>query len=80
MTQNLSEIFAKEVKIFGFLVLSLLPKYVDEFYREVPKKLASGELKYLEDRTIGLENAGKALMENQQGKNMGKSVVIVADE
>lgn len=72
MTQNLSEIFAKEVKIFGFLVLSLLPKYVDEFYREVPKKLASGELKYLEDRTIGLENAGKALMENQQGEEHGK--------
>ena len=46
----------------------------------MPKKLASGEIKYTEDITRGLENAGHAILDVQTGKNKGKSVVVVAEE
>ena len=77
---NLVKIVSKEIKVFGFLVFSLTDKYGDAFYREVPAQVARGELKYLEDVTKGLENAGHALYNVQTGRNYGKSVVQVADE
>jgi len=61
-------------------VTILEPKYEEEFYKVIPPKLASGEIKYLEDVTKGLENAGHAILSVQAGTNKGKSVVWVADE
>lgn len=78
--QNLAQIFAKEITIYGFLVNTILPKYVDEFYKEIPAKLARGELSYLEHRVVGLDHVGDALLAVQKGQNLGKSVVIVADD
>ena len=40
----------------------------------------TGKLKYAEDRTIGLENAGQAMVDLLSGKARGKSIVVVADE
>lgn len=77
---NLMQIVAKEIKISGFLVFSLLPKYGAAFYAEIPRRIAAGEFKYIEDAKKGLDLAGHAIQEVQQGKNHGKSVVIVADE
>ena len=78
--KNLFEIIPKELHIHGILVMSLLPKYVQAFYSEIPARIASGELKYTEDLTEGLENGGQAILDVQSGKNKGKSVVRVARE
>ena len=78
--KNLMNIIYKELKIFGFIVGSLRPKYSEEFYREVPKLVANGTIKYREDRTIGLEYAGHALEAVQRDTNKAKSVIIVNEE
>lgn len=78
--KNLMAIIYKEVKIFGFIVNSLRPKYAEEFYKEVPKLVANGTIKYKEDRTIGLQYAGHALEAVQRGTNKAKSVIIVNEE
>ena len=76
--QNLVEIINKELQICGFVVTSLRPKCVQAFYSEIPARIASGELKYTEEVTEGLENSGEAILDIQSGKNKGKSVVRVA--
>ena len=73
-------IVRRSLKLFGFIVSDLLPKYKDEFYQVVPGMVADGELKYIEDAKQGLEHAGDAIREVWQGKNRGKSVVIVGTE
>jgi len=78
--QNLMHIVRSELHLHGFVVGTHLPKYREEFYREVPAKIARGEIKYIEDAKKGLEWAGHAILDVQQGKNHGKSVVIVAEE
>lgn len=46
----------------------------------MPAKIASGEMKYLEDRSYGLESVGDAILAVQKGTNFGKKVVIVAED
>lgn len=70
---------AKELKLYGFIVWSLLPKYKDAFYAEVPALIASCELKIKEDLTKGLESVGEAILAVQKGTNTGKSVIVVAE-
>ena len=77
--RNLMAIVAKELQIHGFLIFSLLPKYGEEFYREVPARIARGEFRYIEDIKRGLQHAGDAIYEVQAGKNHGKSVILVAE-
>ena len=77
---NLMQIVAKELKIFGFIVGSLDYKYQKEFYATVPGMITRGEIKYKEDITKGLEYAGHAILAVQSGKNTGKSVISVAEE
>ncbi|KAF8444566.1 alcohol dehydrogenase [Boletus edulis BED1] len=78
---NLMNIVGREIKIYGFIMLSLLPKYRDAFYAEVPALITSGELKLCkEDVSKGLESAGEAILAVQKGTNTGKSVIIVADQ
>jgi NADPH-dependent curcumin reductase CurA len=45
-----------------------------------PKLIQDGKIEYTEEITRGLENMGEAILLQQQGKNKGKSVVVVADE
>ena len=78
--KNLFEIVAKEIKLYGFLTPSLLPRWGDDFSREIPPLVASGELKYLEDVKHGLKYAGDAIYEMQTGQNHGKSIIKVAEE
>lgn len=73
-------VISSQIKMYGFIVSSLTHKYEEAFYKEIPAKLASGELKYKEDVTKGLENAGEAILANQTGENFGKSVILVAEE
>ena len=77
---NLMMIVGKELSLYGFIVTTLLPKYQEDFYREVPGWIADGTIKYTEDVTKGLEYAGHAFEAVQRGTNKGKSVVLVAEE
>lgn len=67
--KNLVLIMRKTISLYGFL-----------FFRVVPPKLATGELKYADDITKGLENVGEAILDVLQGKNKGKKIVLVAEE
>lgn len=78
--QNLGAIVTKEISINGFLITHRGATYRDQFYKEVPKLIQEGKIKYKEDITRGLENAGQALLDQQQGKNFGKTVILVASE
>ena len=78
--KNLTQIFAKELSIFGFIVSSLLPKYEELFYEEMAKLVASGHIQFREDRSYGLEHAGQAILDVQKGRNNGKKVIVVAED
>jgi len=73
-------IFERDVTIYGFRILWIMAPYVEDFYKEIPKAIASGKLKYREQITKGLENSGKVLFEVQKGLNEGKAVIAVADD
>ncbi|EPS94416.1 hypothetical protein FOMPIDRAFT_1134389 [Fomitopsis schrenkii] len=78
--KNLSQIIYQQLRVCGFVVGSLYNKYRERFYQEMPAKIASGEMKYLEDRSYGLESVGDAILAVQKGTNFGKKVVIVAED
>ncbi|KZO91016.1 NAD(P)-binding protein [Calocera viscosa TUFC12733] len=76
--KNTYSLLYKEVKMQGLYVTSYEEKYSDEFYATVPKMIAEGKIKYLEDVTEGLEHAPNALLGVLKGDNVGKAVVKVA--
>ncbi|KAJ7046161.1 hypothetical protein C8F04DRAFT_1063508 [Mycena alexandri] len=78
--KNMSMVVGKTLHIHGILVFRLLPKYYKEFYDTIPAKLASGELKYSEDVTKGLDKVGDVILAVQKGTNKAKAVVVVAEE
>ncbi|KAJ7668858.1 hypothetical protein B0H17DRAFT_1087578 [Mycena rosella] len=78
--KNMHQTFSRSLSINGFIVSRLEPKYDTEFYATIPRALASGEIKYREDVSNGLETVGDAILRVQQGKNTGKAVVVVAEE
>ncbi|KAL0961160.1 hypothetical protein HGRIS_006132 [Hohenbuehelia grisea] len=77
--KNIFQIIPKSITIHGFNVPALAPKYIAEFRKEVPGLIAHGELKVLEHITKGLDKAGHALLDVLTGKNIGKSILIVAE-
>ncbi|KAH7924548.1 alcohol dehydrogenase [Leucogyrophana mollusca] len=78
--RNMMNVVAKEIKMSGILVTSLLPKYMEAFLAEIPPLITKGEFKYREDITKGLEHTGEAILAVQKGTNIGKSVILVADK
>ena len=42
--------------------------------------VASGQIKYTEDRSTGLQSVGEAILSVQKGTNTGKKVIIVAGD
>ena len=78
--KNLMHIIRSEIKIFGFTVGTLHPKYAKEFYEVVPKLIKDGKIKYNEEVTHGLEHASQVLADSQRGRNVGKPIVQVAEE
>lgn len=73
-------VVGKCLSINGFLVGRLEKKHDAEFYATVPAKLASGELKYTEEVTKGLDKVGDVILAVQKGTNKAKAVIHVADE
>ncbi|KAJ7816175.1 hypothetical protein B0H13DRAFT_2380576 [Mycena leptocephala] len=78
--KNFSMVIGKCLHIHGILVLPLFPKYYKEFYSTIPAMLASGELKYSEEITKGLDKVGDVILAVQKGTNKAKAVVVVAEE
>ncbi|KAJ7830640.1 hypothetical protein B0H14DRAFT_2806749 [Mycena olivaceomarginata] len=78
--KNWNLINPKCLHIHGILIFTLFPKYAEEFYATIPAKLASGEFKYTEDVTKGLEKVGDVILAVQKGTNKAKAVVVVAEE
>ncbi|KAJ7082168.1 hypothetical protein C8R43DRAFT_1052451 [Mycena crocata] len=78
--KNLYEVIGKGVHIHGLQIFPLQAKYAKEFYATIPPKLASGELKYTEEITTGLDKVGDVILRVQKGENTAKAVVIVAEE
>lgn len=65
------------LQVFGLLQTDHVARF-GQFLKETAPKVASGEIKYLEDTEDGLENAPKAFMSMLKGGNMGKQVVKVS--
>lgn len=79
--QNLMNIIAKRLSIYGFLIFDhMTPENAKEFYDTVPAMIAKGDIVFLEDKKYGLEKVGEAILDVQSGKNHGKSVIVVAEE
>jgi len=78
--KNTRWLFKKRLHIHGLLTPDLTPKYGERFFKEVPALLASGKIKTKDHIVHGLENADTAFLEMLQGKHLGKTVVVVADD
>ncbi|KAJ6559477.1 alcohol dehydrogenase [Mycena vulgaris] len=78
--QNFSLIVAKSLRVYGIFIGHLIQKYYTEFYSTIPVKLASGEIKYSEEISKGLDKVGDVILAVQNGTNKAKAVVVVAEE
>ena len=78
--QNYAQILWKQLTLSGFLVKDLFEKYLEQFMRDIPPRVAKGEIKYTEDKRQGLQSVGQLMYDVQAGKNTGKAVIVVADE
>ncbi len=67
-------ILVKFLSVNGFIISNHFDRY-PEFLSEIAPKVASGEIKYLEDVADGLENAPAAFMAMLKGGNTGKQIV-----
>jgi NADPH-dependent curcumin reductase CurA len=62
----------------GFLVSDYAPRF-DEAARKLARWVASGELRWREDVTEGLENAPRAFIGMLNGENRGKTLVKIGN-
>lgn len=62
----------------GFLVSDYAPRF-DEAARRLARWVASGDVRWREDVTVGLENAPAAFIGMLNGANRGKALVQVAE-
>jgi NADPH-dependent curcumin reductase CurA len=54
--------------------------FVQEFRETILPKLASGQFKFTEDITKGLDKVGDVILALMKGTNTGKAIVVVAEE
>ncbi|EIW81320.1 alcohol dehydrogenase [Coniophora puteana RWD-64-598 SS2] len=79
--KNLFMTIPKEVQLHGFIAVGWMEEnWGREFRETMPKLIASGEIKYKEELIKGLDKAAEAVTAQLEGKNVGKPVLIVADE
>lgn len=67
-------ILVKFLNVNGFIISNHFDQ-LPEFLNDIAPKVASGELKYLEDMAEGLENAPAAFASMLTGGNTGKQIV-----
>ncbi|KAJ7262872.1 hypothetical protein C8J57DRAFT_1630610, partial [Mycena rebaudengoi] len=78
--KNLGQLIGKSISMHGIVVSRLQPKYDEEFYATVPVKIVTGEIKYREEVSRGLDKVGDVMLSVQKGTNKAKAVIIVANE
>ncbi len=61
--KNLFNIVTKELKYQGFIVSSFIPKWLGQFYKDIPPMLASGKITNKEDVTFGVYGAEDCVLE-----------------
>lgn len=76
---NAGLIIGKRAQLFGLVVYDFYPRW-DEYVAEAAPWIASGRLKFSEDRVDGLENAPALFERLMNGQNKGKAVVTVSAE
>ncbi|KAJ6617279.1 hypothetical protein B0H10DRAFT_2164475 [Mycena sp. CBHHK59/15] len=75
--KNFHLIGRKALHVHGIAMTHFpVAKYAAEFYATVPAALASGEIKYAEEVTQGLERVGEVILAVQRGTNRAKAVVV----
>ncbi|TEB24770.1 NAD(P)-binding protein [Coprinellus micaceus] len=78
--KNLYHLVTKSISMHGFIVTTLWPKYLEDFYKEVPKLIADGEIKHSEVVYKGFQGVEKALEDMFNGVNAGKLVAVLGDD
>ncbi|KAG8917488.1 hypothetical protein FRC01_002427, partial [Tulasnella sp. 417] len=79
--KNFRLVHSRELTITGFWVNPLEKREgAFGFFEEVPKLVKEGKIKIREEVRHGFDAVPQFLLDIQQGKNVGKAVVIVADE
>ena len=73
--KNLMAIVGKRIKIEGFIISDHMKSMREEFQRVVGGWVASGQLKYREHITEGIEKMPEAFIGMLKGDNLGKAVV-----
>jgi NADPH-dependent curcumin reductase len=73
---NAGLIVGKRAAVMGLVVYDFYPRW-DEYVAEATPWIASGALKFAEDRAVGLENAPVLFERLLDGGNVGKAVVTV---
>ncbi len=76
---NMGFVIGKRAQLSGLVVYDFYPRW-DEYVAEAAPWLASGRLKFAEDRVEGLDNAPALFERLMNGQNKGKAVVGVAAE
>jgi len=72
------KLIEKQARIEGFLVFQFIPQFRAAI-QQLTEWVETGQLKYRERITEGLENTPQAFLEMLQGKNTGKQLVKVAE-
>lgn len=76
----MGNLLVKRIKMQGFIVFDDYGHRYGEFQQAMVPWLVSGQIKYKEDKVVGLENAVSAFIGLLQGENFGKLVVQVGPE
>ena len=76
---NAGLIIGKRAQLFGLVVYDFYTRW-DEYVAEAAPWIASGQLKFAEDRADGLDNAPALFERLMNGQNKGKAVVTVSPE
>lgn len=74
----MSTVLQKSLTLRGFIVREYSDQMA-QFRRDMTEWIASGQVKYREDVTDGLQNTVEAFIGLLRGENFGKAVVKVAD-
>jgi NADPH-dependent curcumin reductase len=69
----------KRIRLQGLVILDHYDARFDAFRREMGEWVGTGQVRLLEERIEGLENAPAAFAGLLAGRNLGKVVVRVAD-
>ncbi|KAK5166735.1 uncharacterized protein LTR77_008279 [Saxophila tyrrhenica] len=75
--RNLQVFFEKRLKMQGFIVADLSPKYFEEHQKNVQKWMKEGSLKAKMAVTVGMDQAAEGLLGLFEGSNFGKAILQV---